>query len=416
MVTAGVFLIARCSPIFEFTTTIKNIIVIIGALTAFFAATVGLLQNDLKRVIAYSTASQLGYMIFSCGLANYSIGVFHLSNHAFFKALLFLGAGSVIHSVNDEQDIRKMGGLKQLVPYTYSLMIIGSLALIGFPFLTGFYSKDLILEVAFGKFTTIGRFGYYLGTFGAFCTAFYSTRLVYLTFLAKPNGYKQILCYAIDSSYNICVSLGLLAIPSLFVGFFTKDMFVGVGTNFWGGSIYVSPLNMNTVDSEFIIHFYKILPVLLSLFGGITAFIFYKFKSKFLFKIQISFFGKNLYNFLNKKWFFDKIYNEQFGQFFFNVGYTISYKLIDRGLIELLGPFGFVRILTKTARIISKLQSGFIYHYTFLFLIGISYLLSIFQFYNLANNYYNLTFDFAKLVILFVFYLIFYIVKLKEQN
>ena len=413
MVTAGVFLIARCSPLFEFTTQVKNIVVIVGALTAFFAASVGLLQNDLKRVIAYSTASQLGYMIFSCGLSNYPIGIFHLSNHAFFKALLFLGAGSVIHSVNDEQDIRKMGGLKQLVPYTYSLMVVGSLALIGFPFLTGFYSKDLILEVAFGKFTTVGRFSYYLGTLGAFCTAFYSTRLIYLTFLSKPNGYKQILCYAADSSYNICFSLGLLAIPSLFVGFFTKDMFVGIGTNFWGDSIYISPINMNVTDSEFVTHFYKVLPVILSLFGGIVAFIFYNFKSKFLFKIQVSFFGKNLYNFLNKKWFFDKIYNEQIGQLFFNMSYTISYKLIDRGLIELFGPFGFSKILTKTARIINKLQSGFIYHYTFLFLVGITFLLSIFQFYNLANNYYILTFDFAKLIILFVVYLIFYVIKLK---
>ena len=163
---------------------------VLGACTAFFAATVGLLQNDLKRVIAYSTCSQLGYMVFACGLSNYSVGVFHLTNHAFFKALLFLGAGSVIHAVSDEQDMRKMGGLKNLVPFTYSMMLIGSLALIGFPFLTGFYSKDVILEVAYGKFTTEGHFSYILGTIGAFLTAFYSTRLLYLTFLSSPNGLR----------------------------------------------------------------------------------------------------------------------------------------------------------------------------------------------------------------------------------
>ena len=162
-----------------------SFISIVGACTAFFGATVGLVQNDLKRVIAYSTCSQLGYMIFSCGLSNYSIGVFHLINHAFFKALLFLGAGSVIHATGDEQDMRKMGGLRKLVPFTYSMMVIGSLALIGFPFLTGFYSKDAILEIAYGKFTVVGHFSYILGVVGAFFTSFYSTRLIYLTFLSK---------------------------------------------------------------------------------------------------------------------------------------------------------------------------------------------------------------------------------------
>ena len=168
MVTAGVFLIARSSPLFEHSSNMLNFITILGACTAFFAATVGLLQNDLKRVIAYSTCSQLGYMVFACGLSNYSVGVFHLVNHAFFKALLFLGAGSIIHAVADEQDMRKMGGLKNLVPFTYSTMVIGSLALIGFPFLTGFYSKDVILEVAYGKYTLQGHFSYILGSMGAF--------------------------------------------------------------------------------------------------------------------------------------------------------------------------------------------------------------------------------------------------------
>jgi NADH-ubiquinone oxidoreductase chain 5 len=204
----------------------------VGASTAFFAATVGLLQNDLKRVIAYSTCSQLGYMVFACGLSNYPVGVFHLINHAFFKALLFLGAGSIIHAVADEQDMRKMGGLKKLVPFTYSMMVIGSLALTGFPFLTGFYSKDVILEVAYGKYTSEGHFSYLLGSFGAFLTAFYSTRLIYLTFLSVPNGYRRVICSAYDSSYQIAISLFLLVIPSVLIGFYAKDMMIGFGSDF----------------------------------------------------------------------------------------------------------------------------------------------------------------------------------------
>ena len=224
MVTAGVFLLVRCSCMFEYCFYIRSFIAVVGASTAFFAATVGLVQNDLKKVIAYSTCSQLGYMIFACGLSNYSVGVFHLSNHAFFKALLFLGAGSVIHAVGDEQDMRKMGGLKQLIPFTYSVILIGSLALSGFPFLTGFYSKDLILESAFGSFTVFGHYSYFLGLLSAFLTAYYSTRLLFLTFLSKPNGFRSMYEYAFDSSYYICTVLGLLTLPSIFVGFFSKDL------------------------------------------------------------------------------------------------------------------------------------------------------------------------------------------------
>ena len=318
-------------------------------------------------------------MVFACGLSNYSVGVFHLSNHAFFKALLFLGAGSIIHAVADEQDMRKMGGLKNLIPFTYSMIVIGSLALIGFPFLTGFYSKDLILEVAFGKYTNSGHYSYYLGTLGAFFTAFYSTRLLYLTFLARPNGFKSVICFAFDSSYFICVALGILAIPSIFIGFYTKDMIVGLGTDFWGTAIFVDPKNMNMLDAEFIDHFYKLLPVKLSLLGTFSAFIFYKFQNKLLFKLKVSIIGKKFYSFLNKKWFFDKVYNEQLGQFFFNFGYVVSYKIIDRGIFEILGPHGISNVLFKMSFAVARLQTGYIYHYTFLFLTGITFLLALYQ-------------------------------------
>jgi NADH-ubiquinone oxidoreductase chain 5 len=339
--TAGVFLIARSSMIFEYIQNVLEYITVIGAVTSFFAATTGLLQNDLKRVIAYSTCSQLGYMIFACGLSSYSVGFFHLTNHAFFKALLFLSAGSVIHAVNDEQDMRKMGGLKNLVPFTYSMLVIGSLALIGFPFLAGFYSKDLVLEASYGKYSLTGYFSYCLGTVGAFFTAFYSMRLCYLTFISRPTGHKKVLTnFAFDSGIHICVALGCLAIPSIFIGYYLKDMLVGVGSCFFGTAVFVSLQSINTFDGEFINVFYKILPVILSLFGFFFSYAIYSFGYRLLFILKISTIGRAFYCFLNRKWFFDKIYNECLGQFFFKFGYSISYKFIDRGIFEILGPTG----------------------------------------------------------------------------
>jgi NADH-ubiquinone oxidoreductase chain 5 len=375
MVTAGVFLLARSSFIYEYSYDVLSYIAILGALTAFVASTIGLVQNDLKRVIAYSTCSQLGYMVFACGLSNYSVGIFHLSNHAFFKALLFLSAGSIIHAVNDEQDMRKMGGLKNLLPFTYSMVVIGSLALIGFPFLTGFYSKDLVLELAFSKFSYFGYFSYFLGTFGAFFTAFYSTRLLCLTFLTEPSGHKNVIRFAADVPNAITLVLGTLAIPSIFVGFYSKDMIVGFGTEFFGTAIYVPLENVNIFDCEFIDLFYKLLPVNLSLLGAISSFILYTFNYKLLFAIKTSFVGKKIYNFFNRKWFFDKIYNEYFGQFFFKFGYSVSYKFIDRGIFELLGPTGLSFSITKVASDLYRLQTGYLYHYTYSILISFTFLL-----------------------------------------
>lgn len=377
MVTAGVFLIARCSFIFEYAPNSLKLVTVLGAATAFFASSVGLLQNDLKRVIAYSTCSQLGYMVFSCGLSDYAVGVFHLANHAFFKALLFLGAGAIIHAVNDEQDMRKMGGLKNLVPFTYSAMTIGSLALIGFPFLAGFYSKDLILELAYGRFSTFGHFSYYLGTFGAFLTAFYSTRLVCLTFLVKPNGYKPVIGFAKETFSYIFIALCFLSIPSILIGFFTKDMIVGVGSDFFGTAIYNNPKTLHIFDAEFVEFFYKILPVTLSMLGAGLSFFLYNFQSSILFYVKTSFIGRKIYSFLNKKWFFDKIYNELFGQFFFKFGYTISYKAIDRGTFEIIGPTGLSSVAMSVAHKLHKAQTGSLYHYTLMILTTVTIILSL---------------------------------------
>ena len=235
---------------------------------------------------------------------DFIINVFSITS----KALLFLSAGSVIHAVSDEQDMRKMGGLKNLVPFTYSMLIIGSLALIGFPFLAGFYSKDLVLEVAYGKYSSAGYFSYYLGTLGAFFTAFYSMRLVYLTFLSRPTGYKQVICFAFDSGFYICAALASLAIPSIFIGYYIKDMFVGIGSSFFGTAIFVSLINVNAFDGEFLDVLHKTLPVSLSVLGFFFSYALYNFGSRFLFRVKMSTIGKKAYYFLNRKWFFDKIY------------------------------------------------------------------------------------------------------------
>jgi len=405
LVTAGVFLIARTSFIYEQTNNVLDFIAFMGAITAFVAATTGLVQNDLKRVIAYSTCSQLGYMVFACGLSNYSVGIFHLSNHAFFKALLFLSAGSIIHGVNDEQDMRKLGGLKNLLPFTYSMVVIGSLALIGFPFLTGFYSKDLILEVAYGKYNLIGYFSYFLGTFGAFLTAFYSTRLLYLAFLTQPIGHKQVITFASDSNIQICLALGALAIPSIFVGYYTKDMMVGVGSHFFSTAIYINLASYNIFDAEFISLFYKNLPVHLSLFGVLLAFVLYKFQPKLLYNLKMSFIGKKFYNFLNRKWFFDKVYNEYLGQFFFKFGYCLSYKFVDRGIFEILGPMGLSSLAVSIGSSFHRLQTGSIYHLTLTILIGITLLFSFRQlsiFISIISFY---SFDVKLIILVFISFL-----------
>ena len=403
MVTAGVFLLARSSFIYEYSFNVLGYVSILGALTAFCASTIGLVQNDLKRVIAYSTCSQLGYMVFACGLSNYSTGIFHLSNHAFFKALLFLSAGSIIHAVNDEQDMRKMGGLRNLLPFTYSMVVIGSLALIGFPFLTGFYSKDLILELAFSTFSSFGYFSYFLGASGAFFTAFYSTRLLCLTFLSEPSGHKSVIVLAADAPNKITFALGVLAIPSIFIGFYSKDLIVGLGSDFFGTSVFIPFENNNIFDAEFIDLFYKLLPVNLSLLGACSSFFLYSFKYTFLFNIKVSSVGKRIYNFFNRKWFFDKIYNEYFGQFFFTFGYSVSYKFVDRGVFELLGPTGLSFFTSTAGSDFYKNQTGFMYHYTYSILVSFVFLLIILKIWSVFNFFFDYRILFLFIVSIFFF-------------
>jgi len=348
MVTAGVFLICRCSPLFEQNPIALSFITIVGAMTAFFAATTGLFQNDMKKVIAYSTCSQLGYMVFACGISGYDVGMFHLSNHAFFKALLFLGAGAVIHAVSDEQDMRKMGGLKNLLPFSYAITLIGSLALIGFPFLAGFYSKDIILESSSSIYTTAGVFSYVLGILAAFCTSFYSTRLLFLVFLANPNGNKQVILNAHEGTWRMSLPLFVLSILSLTVGYISKELFIGFGTDFWGSSIYIYSNNYVLTDIEFLQLQYKLLPLFVTLLGA--SFAYYLYSSELLnyYKFKKSGLAKNIFNFFNKKWYFDRVYNEFIVQKVLRESYYFFYQDIDRGLLEKIGPSGLVKLTLNT--------------------------------------------------------------------
>jgi proton-translocating NADH-quinone oxidoreductase chain L len=366
MVTAGIFLIIRCSPLFEYSPVILNVITIFGALTTFFAATVGLVQNDIKKIIAYSTCSQLGYMAFVCGTSNYSVGLFHLSNHAFFKALLFLGAGSVIHSLGNEQDIRKMGGLTNLLPYTYSMMVIGSLSIAGFPFLSGFYSKDVILEVVYTKYTLNSLFAYWLGTLTAMLTAVYSFRLIYLVFLNKNNSYKDIVKSTHELSSEMGIPLAVLSVGSIFTGYLTRDFFIGLGSDFFDDAIFVLPENMIIVDAEFIPHYIKIIPTVFALFGICSSLFFNKYYEYFFVSFRYKKYNNILYKFLVQKWYFDYIQNELIGKTVLYLGYNIFFKIIDKGFLELLGPTGITFIIYNSTLYVRKLQTGYIYQYSFI--------------------------------------------------
>ncbi len=370
MVTAGVFLLIRVSPIIEYSNFALFIITIVGALTAFFAATTGLLQNDIKKVIAFSTCSQLGYMIFSCGLSGYNVSLFHLTNHAFFKALLFLSAGSVIHALNNEQDMRRMGGLVQLLPFTYTMFLIGSLALAGFPFLSGFYSKDIILELAAANYKIDGVFAYWLGSISALFTAFYSTRLIYLVFYAKTNNYKIIMSNVHDAPFAMAFPLIILGFGSIFIGYFLKDLMIGPGTIAFSNAIFVHPMHMKALESEYLPTTLKLLPVFCSLIGIFFCLMVNKFFSFALFKLKTTKIGQLLFFFFTKKWFFDHIYNHYISQSLLTFGHKYSFKLVDRGLLELIGPFGIQNLMQLLSLKIKQFQTGFIYHYALSIFIG----------------------------------------------
>ena len=372
MVTAGVFLVVRCSPIYEYSELALSIITIVGMSTAFFAATVALVQTDIKKIIAYSTCSQLGYMFLAAGVGAYNVAMFHLFTHAFFKALLFLGSGSVIHSFKDEQDINKMGGVRKKLPYTYVLMIIGTLALTGFPFFSGFYSKDAIIEFAFLRGSNLGYYASFIGVFTALLTSIYSWRLIFKTFHGSFNNSKIKIDAIHESPAIMLLPLILLAVGAIFAGIVFKDLFIGHETSyeFWSSSIkFIEPLSKNHPPSWFIF----LTPVLVVISIPLSFYLFIKNK-EIVESIVIS--NQSLYLFLKNKWYFDEIYDYIFVQNSKKIGYFF-WKKIDVSIIDKFGPDGLSQLIKYFSIKAVKFQSGYIYHYAFVMLIGFSILLTL---------------------------------------
>ncbi len=371
MVTAGVFLVVRCSPIFEYSPLALNLVTIIGMSTAFFAATIALVQDDIKKIIAYSTCSQLGYMFFAAGVGAYNVAMFHLFTHAFFKALLFLGSGSVIHSFKNEQNINAMGGVWKKLPYTWALMVIGTLALTGFPFLSGFYSKDAIIEFAYLSGSSTGYFAAGIGIFTAFLTSIYSWRLLFKTFHGNYNNKSIAISSMHESPLIMTIPLIILAIGAIFSGILFKDLFIGVESseNFWKDSIFfLEPLSNDHPPLWFIV-FTPIL-VILSI---PTAYYFFIINKKFTNEIVKG--NLPLYDFLKNKWYFDEIYEYLFVRPSKKIG-LYFWKKIDLRFIDRFGPDGISSLIKIISSITVKFQNGFIYHYAFVMLLGFSALLT----------------------------------------
>ena len=370
MVTAGVFLVVRCSPIYEYSPLILNFITIVGMTTAFFAATVALVQTDIKKIIAYSTCSQLGYMFFAAGVGAYNVAMFHLFTHAFFKALLFLGSGSVIHAFKDEQNINNMGGVWKKLPYTYALMIIGTLALTGFPFLSGFYSKDAIIEFAYLKGNTTGYYAAGIGIITAFLTSIYSWRLIFKTFHGEYNNKEIKIEETHESPLVMLVPLFILSIGAVFAGFLFKGLFIGHGENlFWAESIkFLEPLSTEHPPLWFLL----LTPCLVLLSIPIAYYLFVKNKEL---PNSIASMNKPLYNFLVNKWYFDELYDVLFIKSSKKLGLFL-WKFCDGTIIDGFGPDGISSFIKKCSIKATKFQSGFIYQYAFVMLLGFSALLT----------------------------------------
>ncbi len=375
MVTAGVFLVARCSPLFEHAPVALDMVTIVGAFTSIFAASIALTQNDIKRIIAYSTCSQLGYMFFACGVSAYSAGVFHLMTHAFFKALLFLGAGSVIHAMSDEQDIRRMGGIWKKIPITYSLMWIGSLALAGvFPF-AGYYSKDIILEAAYASGTTIGQIASLVGVIVAFMTAFYSVRLLILVFHGKSRASEEVMHHVHESPLVMLVPLFVLAVGAVFAGLIGHYVLhiVDPEGHFWKGTIAVLPEHNGIEEAHHLPFLLKIIPSIAGIGGMVLAYICYQLSPSIPARLSTSF--RPLYVFLLNKWYIDELYNLLFVRTAKCIG-TFCWKIIDIRLIDAVGPNGAAWISARLGVLVNKTQSGYVYHYAFVMLIGLAGLIS----------------------------------------
>jgi len=436
MVTAGVYLLMRTSPLIEYSSTVLILCLWLGAITTVFSSLIGLFQQDIKKVIAYSTMSQLGMMVIAVGLSSYNVALFHLVNHAFYKALLFLGAGAVIHAVTDNQDFRKYGALRPYLPLTYSVMLIASLSLVAFPFMTGFYSKDFILESAYGQFYFSGTVVYFIATIGAMFTTLYSVKVLYLTFLTSPNGPKTNYInmtaekrhyykvknnldyknaqnewysgkwsrmdklemayiafvkdykasgflnikdkYAHEGDIFMSLPLMILAVFSIFFGYITKDIFIGLGSGFFAdNSIFIHPTHEIMLDTEFAVPtLFKLLPLIFTISLSVTAIIYSEFSAKSIIRFKFTRLGYNLFGFFNQRFLIELFYNKYITGLILKLGGQTT-KVLDKGSVELLGPYGLEKGLITLSRNIASLDTGVITSYALYILIGLIFYILI---------------------------------------
>lgn len=381
MVTAGVYLLMRVSPLIEYSSLVLLLCLWVGAITTVFSSLIGLFQQDIKKVIAYSTMSQLGMMVIAIGLSSYNIALFHLVNHAFYKGLLFLGAGAVIHAVADNQDFRKYGGLISYLPLTYSVMLIASLSLVAFPFMTGFYSKDFIIESAFGKYHISSIIVYYIAVIGAMFTTLYSVKVLYLTFLTNPNGpivnYKQAHA-AHEGDIYMSLPLIILAIFSIFFGYITKDIFIGLGSDFYSdNSLFIHPKHEIMLDTEFAVPtIYKLLPLFFTITLSILSIIFTEFYPKLVIKFKFSSFGYNIFSFFNQRFLVEMFYNKYISGIILDLGAQTT-KIMDKGSVEKFGPYGLENKITDISKSINVLSTGVVTSYALYILVGLIFYISI---------------------------------------
>jgi NADH-quinone oxidoreductase subunit L len=369
MVTAGVFMVARLSPLFEYAPTALAVVGIIGGTTAIFAASIGMVQPDIKKVVAYSTCSQLGYMFVAAGVSAYGAAIFHLFTHAFFKGLLFLCCGSVIHAMGGEQDMRRMGGLWRKTPITYVTMWIGALSLTAIPFFSGYYSKDTILDAAWASGTAVGRYSWVLGTVAAFMTAFYISRVMFMTFHGEPRAGEEAMHHAHESPWVMLIPLIVLAIGATFFGFLGYDFFVGdERTSFWRNSILVLPQYDSLAVAEQIPPLVRYMPLTVAVIGIAIAYVLYVVDPRLPVRLASEF--RALYLFLLNKWYFDELYDWLFVRPAMMIGGGL-WKSGDGAVIDGLGPDGVAAVTRDLARQASRLQTGYLYHYAFAMMIGL---------------------------------------------
>ena len=382
MVTAGVYLLMRSSPLIEYSSTVLLLCLWIGAITTVFSSLIGLFQQDIKKVIAYSTMSQLGMMVIAVGLSSYNVALFHLVNHAFYKGLLFLGAGAVIHAVADNQDFRRYGGLRPFLPLTYSVMLIASLSLVAFPFMTGFYSKDFILESAYGQFYFSSTVVYFIATIGAMFTTLYSVKVLYLTFLTNPNGPLVNYKHAHEGDIFMSLPLIVLAIFSIFFGYITKDIFIGLGTGFFAdNSLFIHPSHEIMLDTEFAVPtLFKLLPLVFTISLSVIFIVLSEFLPKLLVHFKLSRLGYNIFSFFNQRFLIELFYNRYITDIVLKLGGQTT-KVLDKGSVELLGPYGLEKGLVNLSKNIASLDTGVITSYALYILVGlIFYLLTPYLF------------------------------------